>query len=57
MDHLLGIANCGDVWAVRDHDDLAAPSHLLYDWYQQLVDRLIVEIFFPKSVPLGNMLI
>ena len=35
VDNLLGIADNGDVWAVRHHDDLPALRHLFDDRNEQ----------------------
>ena len=43
---LLRVTDYRDVWIMRDHDDLAAFLHCPDDRDEQVIDSLIVEIFF-----------
>ena len=46
MHDLLRVTDYRDVWIMRDHDDLAAFLHCPDDRDEQVIDSLIVEIFF-----------
>ena len=46
VNNLLSVADYRDVWIVRHHYDLAALLYCPDDRNQQMIDGLVVEVFF-----------
>src|SRR5206468_2581987 len=56
-DHLLRIANNSEIWIVSNNKYLSSPLRFLHTWHEQLVYRLVIQVFLGLVNYKGNVVI